>query len=373
MNRVLSSFTGTHESHESIVDTNTEVSNSGASVERVTTHTEDEASTIAESRDNEVLWPKIKSVLEDTSGVPSCCFLYKRLSCLNILDFTNKHVVRLVKSRLTMEEFNTIKEKISINDWTPNEAEAKLLLAIKNCNASYRSLRAVIRSSAISPESFDAYIHHNILTIETIITNFLDTLEFHGSFIKNENYERTCASSVVIPIVRQLFKRNVELSTKWFEIQSQFTKKHHFDAVTFFKGLNEPIVLAEFGGPLCNEQKIEDDIVKVYRNAHKVLNELAAKNKRDNTPTVFVLLFHQGILRFETLHLANNLTYVRACHAKLLTPTSPESLKAIAEEMSKIFAWRDSVIANITHLHRNNSEYSSPDCVYDTLSVHSTP
>ena len=47
----------------------------------------------------------------------------------------------------------------------------------------------------------------------------------------NENYERTCASSVVIPIVRQIFKRNVELSTKWFERQSQFTNKHHFDAV----------------------------------------------------------------------------------------------------------------------------------------------
>ncbi|KAI9469080.1 MAG: hypothetical protein EXX96DRAFT_590375 [Benjaminiella poitrasii] len=232
-----------------------------------------------------------------------------------------------------MEEFNAIKEKITINDWTPNEAEAKLLVAIKNCSSSYHSLRAVIRSSAISPELFDAYIHHNILTIEAIMANFLDTSEFYGSFIINENNERTCASLVAVPIVRQLFKRNVELSTKWFEIQSQFTNKHHFDAVIFFKGLNEPIALAEFGGPLCNEQKIEDDIVKVYRNAHRVLNELAAKTKRDNTPTVFVLLLHQGTLRFETLHLVNNLTYVRACHAKLLAPTTPELLKAIAEEM----------------------------------------
>ncbi|RCH86428.1 hypothetical protein CU097_007130 [Rhizopus azygosporus] len=117
-----------------------------------------------------------------------------------------------------MEEFNTIKEKISINDWNPNEAEAKLLLAIKDCNAPYRALRVAICTSAISPESFGAYVHHNML-------------EFQGSFIMNENYERTCASSVVIPIVRQIFKRNVELSTKWFERQSQFTNKHHFDAV----------------------------------------------------------------------------------------------------------------------------------------------
>lgn len=55
--------------------------------------------------------------------------------------------------------------------WTPNETKAKLLLAIKDCNASYRALRVAIRTSAIFPESFDAYIHHNILTVEAIITN----------------------------------------------------------------------------------------------------------------------------------------------------------------------------------------------------------
>ncbi|RCH87635.1 hypothetical protein CU097_004281 [Rhizopus azygosporus] len=104
--------------------------------------------------------------------------------------------------------------------WTPNETKAKLLLAIKDCNASYRALRVAIRTSAIFPESFDAYIHHNILTVEAIITNFLDTLEFYRSFIMNENYERICASSVVIPTVRQLFKINVALSTKWYKIQS---------------------------------------------------------------------------------------------------------------------------------------------------------
>lgn len=69
---VLRSFTGMDESQESIVDANAEASNSGANVERVATYSEDKETTIAESSDDEVFWPKIKSVLKDTSGVPSC-------------------------------------------------------------------------------------------------------------------------------------------------------------------------------------------------------------------------------------------------------------------------------------------------------------
>jgi hypothetical protein len=198
-------------------------------------------------------------------------------------------------------------------------------------------------------------------------------LEFGGPLITKEYYERTCAASVVVPVLRALFMRHTELSSKWFEIQSNYTKSHLFDGIVFYKKFKEPIALAEFGGALCDDKKTENDTVKVYRNACRVINELAAKTKKRQIPTVFIVLFHQSKLRFESLKLIDDSIYVRTNHAKIVTPTSPEEISAIFTEMPKVFGWRDAMIENGVNLYDGNSNTSTPNCTFDTSSVASTP
>ncbi|KAI7906975.1 uncharacterized protein BX663DRAFT_482660 [Cokeromyces recurvatus] len=87
----------------------------------------------------------------------------------------------------------------------------------------------------------------------------------------------------------------------------------------FIKKLKGPIILAEFGGSLCDGKKTENDTVKVHRNACRIINELAAKTKKSQIPTVFIVFFHQSKLRFESLKLIDDNVYVRTSHAKIVT------------------------------------------------------
>ena len=81
------------------------------------------------------------------------------------------------------------------------------------------------------------------------------------------------------------------LSTKWFEIQTNFTNRHLFDGVIFYDGILEPMALAEFGGAKCNDDKVNSDTLKVYRNALKILNEIAAKTKKGgDTKSVYCFI-----------------------------------------------------------------------------------
>jgi hypothetical protein len=179
--------------------------------------------------------------------------------------------------------------------------------------------------------------------------------------------------SVVVPVLNALFMKFRSLSTKWFEIQTNFTNRHLFDGVIFYDGILEPMALAEFGGAKCSDDKVNSDTLKIYRNALRILNEIAAKTKHGETPKVFIVLFHKAILRFETLLLLDNCTYVRARHAKIQSPKTPEELKLIFPELKKAISWRDALVQSIAHLHIDSSEGSSPDCTYETSSVCSTP
>ncbi|KAG1170798.1 hypothetical protein G6F46_004136 [Rhizopus delemar] len=133
------------------------------------------------------------------------------------------------------------------------------------------------------------------------------------------------------------------------------------------------MALAEFGCAKCSDNKVNSDTLKVYRNALRILNELAAKTKNGKTPKVFIVLFHKAILRFETLLLLDNCMYVHTRHAKIQFPKTPEELKLVFPELKKAISWRDALVQNIDHLHMDSSEGSSPDCTYETSSVCSTP
>jgi hypothetical protein len=154
-------------------------------------------------------------------------------------------------------------------------------------------------------------------------------LEFGGPLVTKEYYEHICAISVIILILRALFMNYIELSAKWFEIQSNYTNNHLFDSISFYKKLKEPIVLAEFSGSLCNNKTIEDDTVKLYRNEYRVLNELAAKTKNGQVPNAFIVLFHQAKLRLKGLKLIDDCTCIRINHAKVRAPASPEEIQGI--------------------------------------------
>lgn len=104
-----------------------------------------------------------------------------------------------------------------------------------------------------------------------------------------------------------------------------------------------------------------------------MINELAAKTKNSQTPTVFIVLFHQSKLRFESLKLIDDNIYVRTSHTKIVTPTSLEEISAIFTEMPKIFGCRDAMIENGVNLHDSDSNTSTPNCTFDTSSVSSTP
>lgn len=60
--------------------------------------------------------------------------------------------------------------------------------------------------------------------------------------------------------------------------------------------------------------------MKVDKNNQRALNELASKTKCKEALVVFVILFHNAKLRFETLKLVHSKTHVRTNHA----PTTPE-------------------------------------------------
>ncbi|KAG1138494.1 hypothetical protein G6F37_010782 [Rhizopus arrhizus] len=182
-----------------------------------------------------------------------------------------------------------------------------------------------------------------------------------------------CALSVAVPVLSALFMKFRSLSTKWFEIQTNFTNRHLFDGVIFYDGILEPMALAEFGGAKCTDDKVNGDTLKVYRNALRILNEISAKTKKGETPKVFIVLFHKAILRFETLALLDNCMYVRTRHAKIRSPRTPEELKLFFPELRKAISWRDALVQNVDHLHIDSSEGSSPDCTYETSSVCSTP
>ncbi|KAG1158805.1 hypothetical protein G6F37_005454 [Rhizopus arrhizus] len=197
--------------------------------------------------------------------LPSC-----RLSQIGILDTANHHLKKIINNQLEIKELDILRAKVKLNEGIPDKYSLKLLDSIKQCGSSYILLRKLLRILVVPVDEFDAIIHHNVLTVESILMNFSSILEFNDPLITDEYYERTCATSVVVPVVSALFMKFRLLSTKWFEKKTQITNRHLFDAVIFYKDMKEPMALGEFAGPMQNNDKTDHDTVKVYRNAMRV-------------------------------------------------------------------------------------------------------
>jgi hypothetical protein len=146
------------------------------------------------------------------------------------------------------------------------------------------------------------------------------------------------------------------LSTKWFEIQTQITNRHLFDAVIFYKVMKEPMALGEFAGPMQNNDKTDHDTVKVYRNAMRVVNEIATKTQNGKIPRVYIILFHKGKLLFETLALIDNSTYVRTRHGMIKAPKTPDELKLVFTKISKVLSCGDTLVCDAICLHCSTND-----------------
>lgn len=94
-----------------------------------------------------------------------------RLSGINILDVTNKHLMRIIREQLKEEEYTALKEKITLKEWIPDNNTAKLLKLISDCKSSFHFMRQLSRTSVIPLDESDSSTHHNLLTAESIFVN----------------------------------------------------------------------------------------------------------------------------------------------------------------------------------------------------------
>jgi hypothetical protein len=107
----------------------------------------------------------------------------------------------------------------------------------------------------------------------------------------------------------------------------------------------------------------------------RLINEIASKTPNGKTPKVFIILSHKAKIRFETLSLVDNRTYIRACHGTIKAPSTPEDLKLVFKDIPKIISWRDALVDDAASLHNNDDSACSsqdPDSTYDTCSVSSS-
>lgn len=114
-------------------------------------------------------------------------------------------------------------------------------------------------------------------------------------------------------------------------------------------------------------------MVKVYRNATRVVNELVSNIRKGKISKVFIVLFHKTKLSFETLSLIDDCIYVGTSHTKIKAPTTLEELILVFADIEKVFSWRDALVQSIAYISDENSDFSSPSTIYDTPSVCSTP
>lgn len=92
-------------------------------------------------------------------------------------------------------------------------------------------------------------------------------------------------------------------------------------------------MLIEFAGGFVNvdESKLENDTIKIYRNAARLLN---TKNSRpEDPPSIFAVISHHFKIYFETLTLVTDRAYVITRAATLDVPYSPNSLKTAMEPL----------------------------------------
>lgn len=53
------------------------------------------------------------------------------------------------------------------------------------------------------------------------------------------------------------------------------------------------MALGEFAGLMQDSDKTDHDTVKVYKNAMRVVNEIAAKTQNGKAPRVYITVFHK--------------------------------------------------------------------------------
>jgi hypothetical protein len=61
--------------------------------------------------------------------------------------------------------------------------------------------------------------------------------------------------------------------------------------------MKEPMALAEFAAPMKNDDKTDEDTIKVCRNAMRVLNDIAAKTKNGKIPRGLYFTKESFVLR----------------------------------------------------------------------------
>ncbi|RCH79206.1 hypothetical protein CU098_006683 [Rhizopus stolonifer] len=166
--------------------------------------------------------------------------------------------------------------------------------------------------------------------------------------IVTERNERTSAIDGVILVVKNLFRPfNDIVHTRWIEIEDGSTKRHKWDGVVSILDGKAAVMLIEFAGGFANvdQNKLENDTIKIYRNATRLLN--SKNSSPENPPSIFVVISHHFKIYFETLTLVTDRAYVRSRKATLHVPYSPSSLKTAMEQLPTVFAWRDMVIASV--------------------------
>jgi hypothetical protein len=106
-------------------------------------------------------------------------------------------------------------------------------------------------------------------------------------------------------------------------------------------------MLTDFTGGFTNvgQNKLENDTLKIYRNATRLLT--SKNNIPKHPPSIFVVISHQFKIYFETLALVTDRTYVRTRTATMDVPFSPNGLKTAMEQLPAVFTWRDMVIASV--------------------------
>lgn len=128
------------------------------------------------------------------------------------------------------------------------------------------------------------------------------------------------------------------------------------------------------GGCTTTDAKSESDLAKLYRNAQRILNEIASYVNAAETPKVFCCLYQNGTLSFESLALLGDKTYIRQQHVLVEYPRNGSDFKKFMSHMPDILTWRDAVIRLSNQISSSDDADGADELIFlETESPASTP
>ncbi|KAF7724061.1 hypothetical protein EC973_001394 [Apophysomyces ossiformis] len=274
---------------------------------------------------------------------------------VHILDLTIPAVRRYINTDLTESEKLLVSEKTMYKRATLSSICASSIEKFKNAPLSYTGFRReFLRDQIEDVSSFDPAIHDDWDSLRYIVQHFLRIIESPDNPLKRTTRERTAASLTTIPLLNTIFMQYTDVvALKWIEVSNDDTDAIKSDGLATANGDAQlGVLVVELAGGVntCGAAKLESDTIKIYNTCAKVLNQMSSLCRKDMSARIFVVLYHNNVLFFESLSLAFDQIYIRRRHLEIKCPTTVGELKEFCSSFQDLVSWRDEVVSQARRL-----------------------